>query len=296
MNFIAPKISILVTSFNSEHYLSDSIKSIINSNFKDYEIIIVDDHSTDKSYEVAVDFSNKYSNIKVYKNEKNIGDYPNRNKAASYASGKYLKYLDSDDLIYPFSLDIFYKSLEENPSCALAFTSKHVQIDNAPYPIIHSPNDSFRTHFLYGGLFYAGPGGMLIRKEIFDKLGGFGTKRHISDTEFLMQVALDHDVLEVNPGLIWWRIHSNQESVKESFDSMVQAQRFKSSLNYIQISKLSVEEKRKATNIQYKLLARKILNNFFVKRKAKNAIDIYSVSGISFIQLFWAFHIRVIRK
>lgn len=288
-------ISVLITAYNHEEYITDAINSILKSNFNDYEIIIVDDHSSDNTYQLALDFSKKYSHILVYRNDTNIGDYPNRNIAASYATGRYLKYLDSDDLIYPFSLDIFYKSLQENPSCALAFTSNKIQINNSSFPIIHKPMDSFRSHFLEGGLFYAGPGGMLIRKDVFDKIGGFGTKRHISDTDFLMQVALHHNILEINPGLIWWRIHPNQESAKESINSLILAQRFKSAIHFIGVSPLSTFEKRKAISFQYKVLSRKILKSLFFKLKLHSSINLYKASGIRFFHLLWAFHIRINR-
>ncbi|MBN2662839.1 MAG: glycosyltransferase family 2 protein, partial [Bacteroidales bacterium] len=97
-----PFVSVLMTAYNREKYIAEAIESVIASTYQNWELIIVDDGSKDKTVEIAKQYEAKDPRIKVYINEKNLGDYPNRNKAASYAKGKYLKFVDADDLIYPF--------------------------------------------------------------------------------------------------------------------------------------------------------------------------------------------------
>ena len=99
------KVSILTTVYNRDKYLAACINSVLASSYQDWELIIVDDVSTDTSLAISKSYEQKDARIKVYVNDKNLGDYPNRNKAASYAKGKYLKYLDADDLIYPRGLE-----------------------------------------------------------------------------------------------------------------------------------------------------------------------------------------------
>ena len=101
-----PIASILTTVYNREKYIAACIDSVLASSYQDWELIIVDDVSTDASVAIAKSYEKKDPRIKVYVNEKNLGDYPNRNKAASYAKGKYLKYLDADDIIYPHGLEV----------------------------------------------------------------------------------------------------------------------------------------------------------------------------------------------
>ena len=103
-----PKVSILTTVFNREAYLGACIESVQLSGFRDYEHIIVDDRSSDNSVEIANSYASGDPRIKVFVNETNLGDYPNRNQAASHAIGKYLKYVDADDLIYPWGICINY--------------------------------------------------------------------------------------------------------------------------------------------------------------------------------------------
>ena len=83
-----PLVSILTTSYNREKYIAECIESVLASAFRDYEYIVVEDCSTDRSYEIALEYAKKDARIRVYRNEKNLGDYPNRNRAASYATGK----------------------------------------------------------------------------------------------------------------------------------------------------------------------------------------------------------------
>ena len=101
---LPPIVSILTTVYNREKYLAACLDSVLASGYKDWELIIVDDVSSDASVAIAKSYEQKDARIKVYVNDKNLGDYPNRNKAASYAKGKYIKYLDADDIIYPHGL------------------------------------------------------------------------------------------------------------------------------------------------------------------------------------------------
>jgi len=80
-----PKVSILTTVYNREKYIAACIDSVLASSYKDWELIIVDYLSCDASVAIARAYEQKDARIKVYVNDKNLGHYPNRNKAASYA-------------------------------------------------------------------------------------------------------------------------------------------------------------------------------------------------------------------
>ena len=87
---IQPLVSVLMTSYNRENYIAEAIESVLASTYKNFELIIVDDRSKDRTVEIARSYESKDDRVKVYINEKNLGDYPNRNKAASYAKGFYI--------------------------------------------------------------------------------------------------------------------------------------------------------------------------------------------------------------
>src|ERR1017187_1015293 len=122
----SPLVSVLMTAYNREKYIGEAIESVLASSYADFELIIVDDCSTDSTVAIARSYEARDKRIKVFVNEKNLGDYVNRNEAAKFGSGKYLKYVDSDDLIYPYGLDVMVKAMEQFPDAALGITSRNV--------------------------------------------------------------------------------------------------------------------------------------------------------------------------
>jgi len=212
-----PKVSILTTVYNREKYLAECIESVLASTFQDWELIIVDDQSKDRSVIIAEEYAARDARINVYVNEHNLGDYPNRNKAASYANGKYLKYLDADDLIYPHGLKIMVETMEQFPVCALGI-SQEVAEDVKPYPFVMTPNETFRREFLQRGVLGLGPTATIIRRDAFEQLGGFTGTRYIGDTELWYKLAMQYPVVKMVPGLIYWRQHDDQQIVMEQSD------------------------------------------------------------------------------
>jgi glycosyltransferase involved in cell wall biosynthesis len=103
--------SICVPNYNYEKFIGLTINSVLNQSFQDYELIIVDNCSSDKSWEVICNYTD--NRIKRFRNEYNIGIAMNINLATSKASGKYLLVLSSDDLMEPGCLENLYGALSE---------------------------------------------------------------------------------------------------------------------------------------------------------------------------------------
>lgn len=109
-----PELSIIVPVYNSEIYLEDCIESIIKQdNFKDYELILIDDCSTDHSYHILCKYAQQEKNIKVIKNESNKGQGATRNVGIRLAQGKYVGFVDSDDYICPFMYSTMLEGAKE---------------------------------------------------------------------------------------------------------------------------------------------------------------------------------------
>ena len=210
-----PVVSVLTTCYNRADFVAETIESVLAQSFEDFEYIIVDDGSTDGSFDVILDYAKRDSRIQAYQNESNLGDYPNRNKAASYAKGKYLKYIDSDDILYPHALDVCVRYMEQFPNAGLGLTKLHTQ--ERPLPELLSPVEAYQRHFLSGGLFSNAPGSSVIRRSSFEEVNGFSGARMIGDFEMWMKLGRKFDVALL-PGLINWdRQHPGQES---NFDEM----------------------------------------------------------------------------
>ena len=110
-----PQISVIMPVYNREKFIHTAVNSVINQTFKDWEFIIIDDHSQDKTFEIIKNYSQKDSRIKAFRNEKNSGSSITRNKGISLASGDYIIFLDSDDYFKEFAFEQRIKHFEQNP-------------------------------------------------------------------------------------------------------------------------------------------------------------------------------------
>jgi glycosyltransferase involved in cell wall biosynthesis len=205
-----PLVSVLMTAYNREKFIGEAIESVLDSSYANFELIIVDDRSTDATVRIAQYYAGKDSRVKVYINETNLGDYPNRNRAASHAGGKYIKYLDSDDLIYRHGLEALVHFMEIDQEAGMGISYKK-NVTHKPFPLVMKPSESLRHHFFVEGFLDCGPTGTIIRREIFEKTGGFSGKRMIGDLEFALKLAKRHKVMILPPSLSFWRNHGDQE-------------------------------------------------------------------------------------
>ncbi|MBR4927350.1 MAG: glycosyltransferase family 2 protein, partial [Alphaproteobacteria bacterium] len=112
---VAPLVSVVMPVYNRENYVKEALDSILNQSFQDFEVIVVDDGSTDKTLSVLQEYAEKDSRIHVYAHEKNCGVGCARNTAQSHAIGKYLAIMDSDDVMVPQRLERQVRAMEENP-------------------------------------------------------------------------------------------------------------------------------------------------------------------------------------
>lgn len=112
---ISPKISVVMPVYNREQYLKESIESILNQTFTDFEFIIVDDQSTDSSWQIIQEYAAKDSRIIAVKNNGKKGCYSARNCGHRLAKGKYIAVMDSDDIALPQRLQTQFDFMEQHP-------------------------------------------------------------------------------------------------------------------------------------------------------------------------------------
>lgn len=245
-----PLVSVLMTVYNREKYIAEAIESVLASTYTNFELIIVDDCSTDKSIEIARKYEAKDERIKVYINEKNLGDYPNRNRAASYATGRYIKYLDSDDIIYSHGLQVMVEAMEKFPEAALGIPN-HIIEDKKPYPFLISSRESYIQHFLKSGIFGSGPTGTIIQRKKFREIDYFGKDTYVgSDTIAWLRLAALYPIVRIAPSLFWWRTHEGQEIVKGNVSGEYINKNFKYLFNILQSESCPLNEIEKKEAIR----------------------------------------------
>lgn len=109
-----PKVSVIVPVYNSEQELRDCLDSLVEQTEKDIEIIVIDDGSTDNSPEIEAEYQKKYPNVKVYRNERNLGQSETRNRGIELAEGDYIAFLDSDDYVNLGMYEELYQAAVDN--------------------------------------------------------------------------------------------------------------------------------------------------------------------------------------
>ena len=116
----APKISVIMSVYNGEAYLAEAIESVVNQTFADWELLVINDCSTDSTAEILSGFAAKDSRIKVHTNEINLRLPSSLNKALALVQGKYVARMDADDICLPNRLQKQYDFMEANPDIALS--------------------------------------------------------------------------------------------------------------------------------------------------------------------------------
>src|SRR5690348_9316464 len=169
---INPLVSVLMTAYNRERYIAEAIESVIHSTYQSWELIIVDDCSSDNTVNIARDYERRDNRIKLYINEKNLGDYPNRNKAASLAKGEYIIYVDSDDTILKDGITNLINAM-------MIFPKSGFGIFNTFYtntPILLDSVTAINDHFFKTPFLLIGPGGTIIKRTFFEHIHGYPEK------------------------------------------------------------------------------------------------------------------------
>lgn len=281
-----PIVSILTTVYNREKYIAACIESVLKSTFQDWELIIVDDQSKDNSVAIAKAYETKDSRIKVYVNQNNLGDYPNRNQAASYASGKYIKYLDADDLIYPYGLEQLVYYMEQYPDAGYGLCSLPQDKINI-YPFQLSPKDTYTRHYFRNiPVFNKAPLSSIIRRSVFEAESGFANVRHFGDFELWLRLSKKYSVVLMPQGIAWYRSSEGQEAAVRQKNPMNALKTFQAGLNHLKATDcpLSKEEQLIVVDKYKKQIASLILNNYR-KFNFKKARELKQNSTMSFYDI-----------
>lgn len=122
MNYNQPRVSIGMPVYNGELFLKEALDSILAQTFEDFEVIISDNASTDKTQEICKLYSTRDERVKYYRNEQNIGGARNFNRVFELATGEYFKWAAHDDICAPECLEKCVEVLDQNPAVGLCYT------------------------------------------------------------------------------------------------------------------------------------------------------------------------------
>lgn len=204
------KVSILMPMYNSEKYIKESINSILNQEYKNFELIIVDDGSIDSSIEIVKEYND--SRIKLYENIENKGLPYTRNKLLSLATGEYIALLDSDDIALKNRIKVQVEFLEKNKNIDIVGSSAIIfgkyKIEKASKVI--TGIDDIKCNLMFGNCMLNST--IMMRKEFIEKNNLLYRKECIvcQDYSFFVDAALVGNIENMNISTIKYRTgHEN---------------------------------------------------------------------------------------
>jgi Glycosyl transferase family 2 len=210
----APRVSVVMGAYNGERFLRPAIQSILNQTFCDFELIVVDDCSTDCTLQILREF--KDDRIRVLWNNRNLGIAETLNNGIAVARGEYVALQDHDDVSLPYRLQ-----------CQVEFFDKHAQVGMVGSSCnLIDENDNVVPHWpmkyddaeLKWALLWRCPffhTSLMVRRRAFEDVGGYSSDpkyRFAEDYDLMSRVAIRHAVANMPQLLGCWRMHKTSAS------------------------------------------------------------------------------------
>jgi glycosyltransferase involved in cell wall biosynthesis len=219
-----PSISVIIPAYNAEKTIKETIQSVLNQTWQDFELLIINDGSQDATLEVIESIQDPRIKIFSYPN---AGSSASRNRGIAIAKGEYISFIDADDLWTADKLEAQYKALQENSQAAVAYSwTDH--IDESGQFLRSGPQQSF-TGDVYARLlledFIGNGSNPLIRAQAFAEVGDFDESlAHSEDWDLWLRLAARYHFVAVpSPQILYrMRVSSKSFNIKEMEESSLQ--------------------------------------------------------------------------
>jgi glycosyltransferase involved in cell wall biosynthesis len=207
-------VSAIIPVYNCAKYIGKSIESVLAQTNRPHEIIVVDDGSTDGTYEAL----NPYLDSIIYVYQKNAGEPAARNTGIRHSSGEYIAFLDADDLWLPDKLQLQMDYFAAHPECSLVYTDMATFNENG---ILVKSVRAFRGRVYHGGRIFPyvfqetlfGSGSVVFRKDCCEKAGYFDESFLIGcDYEMWLRMSRHFEFGYVDKPLLMYRQHQEMNS------------------------------------------------------------------------------------
>lgn len=198
-----PLVSVILPTYNCANFLTDSITSVLSQTYSSYEIIVVDDGSTDNTKEVLNPFMQR---IKYICHHQNKGAPGARNTGIQSAQGKYIAFLDADDIWLPEKLHISIEYFNKYPDIGMVY-SGYVNIDENGYLLNRNPRKQLPSGNIFIQLFseqnFIITPSVVVSKEVFKTTGLFDEQFfHCDDWDMWLRIAFHFKVIGINKPIV----------------------------------------------------------------------------------------------
>lgn len=274
-----PEVSVIIPCYNSAKYVAECLDSVLAQTFNNYEVIIVNDGSTDNSLEIIKSYVEKYKNFKLI-NQPNLGVGVARNNAIEQAVGKYIYPLDADDKIAPECLERLYGVITTTNNRVVAC---EVQMFGKRIGFFHQPK--FTKYEMYGwheccvisALFY---------KDDFEKFGGYKIDFNGyggDDMDYwLNYIDYNLPMIRLPEILFFYRIKDSTESLWKNYSKLEMKKR----IIYKEKKLLKYHPKMHFYAFAYKIINSKLLKFFYQKKVSKQGKVIVKICKIPLHKIF----------
>ncbi len=219
-----PLISVGMPVYNGERYVASSIKSVLDQTFDDFELIISDNASDDRTEEICREFAKQDPRVRYYRNSENIGAANNYNRLLELARGEFFRWSNADDLIAPELHERCLEALRREPQAVLSYGKTEIidengasikRYDDKLHLTQPLASERFRLYFEQVGLTNAIYG--LMRTEAVRQTSVFGDgSLPAADISFMAELVLLGTFVEIPELLFYRRMHSGASSFDRS--------------------------------------------------------------------------------
>jgi glycosyltransferase involved in cell wall biosynthesis len=210
-----PKVSIVIPTYNSAQFLDETLQSVFSQTFNDFEIIVIDDGSTDQTRKVL----SKYDDRIRYFLQENGGPAKARNRGIRESLGEYIAFLDADDIWLPTKLEKQVSRFQQNPELGMVFTENSCFDQNGIYLTSLGKRkklmrgDLVKNIFLHSGV--ATPT-VMVRREVFNQIGVFDEELYMSeDDNMWIRVTANFKAELIDEPLAKARTHSTRTTANK---------------------------------------------------------------------------------
>ncbi|OGE45022.1 hypothetical protein A3B39_05455 [Candidatus Daviesbacteria bacterium RIFCSPLOWO2_01_FULL_37_10] len=209
-----PKITVVMPVYNAQKFIISAIESILNQTLRDFELIIVNDCSTDKTRKIIESFARKDPRIKIVNNKTRMNIAASLNKGVSMASSNIIARMDADDISIPIRLEMQYRLISSDKNIAVVGANIIVMdLNENEIAIRNYPTTSEELKaclFKYSS--FAHPV-VCFRKSVFDEVGGYNPKYSpTEDLDLWFRLGVKHKFGNVKKPLLKYRLYNNSSS------------------------------------------------------------------------------------
>lgn len=203
-----PPITVIIPTYNGAPYLCEAIESILGQTFTDFELIIIDDASSDNSVEIGEGFAAKDSRIRVFRNERNLGFAANRNKAVSLARGRYIAWQDQDDISMVERLERQYAVLEHDKNVGMVGGAMEVFDESGSTGVRRYPVDDEGIRKMIFRFSPVALPACMMRKTALIEVGGYNEKwSPAGDLDMTFKIGMTNRLANISEIVVRYRTH-----------------------------------------------------------------------------------------